>query len=252
MDQRAAFFHALALLANSRERFVVSQETLGHARSAWAASQGTDNPRQMRSINSSWGSSTCGTGISTRPPALTATLQMTERIGEGDYRTRCLAYLSILHRLRGQAEQARHMALAAWRWPQRPVYLVRRCGQGQPGLAGLARPVRRPGAGRRPGCPGMLEPNGHALSLPLAGGLAAAGNDPQPGLARRRPAVCPILIDPRQQPLRDPLAAILEDAITAGEKGLPKQLDATWRVQSEAGPGDGLPLATVRYHTLEF
>jgi len=28
------------------------------------------------------------------------------------------------------------------------------------------------------------------------------------------------LIDPRQQPLRDPLTAILEDAVTAGEKGL--------------------------------
>ena len=222
MDQRAAFFHALALLANSRERFVVSQETLGYARAAWAASQGTDNPRQMAVDQFLLGFVYLWHGdLDEAHQHLTATLQMTERIGEGDYRIRCLAYLSVLHRLRGQAEQARHMATRCLEMATAPGVLWY-VGVARANLAWLAWRDRCAAQVLADGQAALACWSQTATPYPfhwlavwplLATTLSQGSLDDALRYARS-------LIDPRQQPLRDPLAAILEDAITAGEKGL--------------------------------
>ena len=221
-NQRAVFFHALVLLATRRERFVISEETLGLARSALAASQKGGNLRQIAVNQFSLGFvHLWHWDLDEAHRHLTATLEMTERMGEADYRIRCLAYLSVVHRMRDEAEQARHLAcrcLAAATAPEALVY----AGVARANLAWL---------GWRDGSVAEALADGqaalaywyrppsaypfHWLALwPLLGVTLSQGTlDDALGYARS-------LIDPGKQPPRIPLAAILEEAIAAGEEGL--------------------------------
>jgi DNA-binding SARP family transcriptional activator len=221
-DQRAVFFHALVLLATRRERFVISEETLGLARSALAASQETDKLRQIAVNQFSLGFVHLWRwDLDEAHRHLTAALEMTERMGEADYRIRCLAYLSVLHRMRHEAEQSRHLAsrcLEAATAPEALTYV----GVARANLAWLAwrhgsvAEVLADGQAAL-ACwdrPPFAYPF-HWLALwPLLAAVLGRGTlDDALGHARS-------LIDPGQQPPRIPLAAILEDAIAAGEEGL--------------------------------
>jgi DNA-binding SARP family transcriptional activator len=221
-DQRAVFLHALVLLTTRRERFVISEETLGLARSALAASQEAGNLRQIAVNQFSLGFvHLWHWDLDESHKHLTAAWEMTEGMGETDYRIRCLAYLSVVHRLRHEAEPSRYLAsrcleaatmaealtyvgvaranLAWLAWLD--GFVAEALGDGQAALACWHRP------------PSAYPFHWLALWPLLAVALSQGTLDEALGYARS-------LIDASQQPLRIPLAAILEDAIAAGEEGM--------------------------------
>jgi tetratricopeptide (TPR) repeat protein len=222
MAQRAVFFHGLALLAFRRERYVISEETLGHARAALAASQETGNLGQIAHTEFALGfAHLWHWDLEEAQRHLAAALELTEQIGEQAWHTRSLAYLSVVHRMRGEAEQTQHFitrCLVAATASKDLFYL----GVAQANLAWLA---------WRDGSAGEVQTDGQAalacwdraptvyafrwLALwPLLAVTLSRGTlDDGLGYARS-------LIDPGQQPPRIPLAAILEDAIAAGEEDL--------------------------------
>ena len=221
-DQRAVFFHTLVLLATRRERFVISGETLALAQSALAASQEAGNLRQIAVNQFSLGFvHLWHWDLDEAHRHLTAALEMTERMGEADYRIRCLAYLSVLHRLRHEPEQSRYLAsrcletattaealtyvgvaranLAWLAWLDGSVEEV--LAEGQAALVCWGRP------------PSAYPFHWLALWPLLAVALSQGTLDDALGYA------CS-LIDPSQQPPRIPLAVVLADAVAAGEERL--------------------------------
>jgi DNA-binding SARP family transcriptional activator len=221
-DQRAVFFHALVLLATLRERFAISEETLSLARSALTTSQEAGNLRLIAENQFSLGFvHLWHWDLDEAHSHLTAALEVTERMGEADYRIRCLAYLSVVHRMRGEAEQTQQLAsrcLEAATAPEALTYV----GVARANLAWLA---WRKGSVEEVLADGQAAlacwhrpPSAypfHWLGLwpLLAVALSQGTLDDALDHARS-------LIDAGQQPPRIPLAVILEEAIAAGEGGL--------------------------------
>jgi tetratricopeptide (TPR) repeat protein len=220
-DQRAVFCHTLVLLAFRRERFVISEETLGHAQAALAASEEAGNLRLIAHTRFALGfAHLWHWDIEEAHGHLAAALELTERIGEGDWHIRCLAYLSVIHRMRREGERTRDLVsrcLAAATASEAVMYV----GVARANLTWLA---------WRDGFAGEAQTEGQAalacwdrapiayafcwLALwpLLAVALGQGGVDQALGYARA-------LIDPSQQPPRSPLAAVLEGAVGAGEQG---------------------------------
>jgi len=220
-DQRAVFFHAIVLLEFGRDRFQISEETVGHARAALAASQETGNLRQIAVNQFALGfAHLWHWDLDEAHKHLTAALEMTERIGEADYRIRCLAYLSVIHRMRHEAEQVRHLAsrcLEVATASGATVYI----GVAEANLAWLAWHDGNAGAVQTDGqaalaywgrTPTAFAFRWLALWPLLAQALDQGSIDEALGYGRS-------LVAPGQQPPRIPLAAILEEVIGAGEQG---------------------------------
>ena len=152
---------------------------------------------------------------------LTAALEIAERIGEGDWRVRSLAYLSVLHRMRGEAERTQHFVsrcLAATTASEDLLYT----GVVKANLAWLSwhggSLVEAQANGQAALACWDQSPTSYvfrwlALWPLLAVALSQGSTDDALGYARS-------LIDPSQQPPGSPLAAILEEALAAGEEGL--------------------------------
>lgn len=98
-DQRATFSNCLSMIGFRRERYLLSQETIGHAFNAVSASQESENLNLK-----SW--SHFGLGFSylwadrlvEAEDSLQTGLKLSERTGDIVLQSRCLTYLTILYR----------------------------------------------------------------------------------------------------------------------------------------------------------
>ena len=200
---------------------MISEETLDLARSALAASQEAGNLRQIAVNQFSLGFvHLWHWDLDEAHRHLTAALEMTERMGEADYRIRCLAYLSVIYRMQDEARQSQHLAsrcLEAATASEAVAYI----GVARANLAWLAWRDGSAGEAQTDGLAALACWNRPPSAYPchwlalwplLAVALDQSTIDDALGHARS-------LIDPEQQPQRSPLVAVLQDALTAGEQG---------------------------------
>jgi len=110
-NQCISFFLSLASMHGRRDRYVVSEETLDLCQTALAISQEAENPsdiawaRFMLGFNQLWHGDLDGA-----EKQMQAALALSEQTGDVVHQSRCLTYLTILYRRRGQLERARRYA----------------------------------------------------------------------------------------------------------------------------------------------
>jgi DNA-binding SARP family transcriptional activator len=219
--QHANFYYVLTLWAVRRDRAVMSEETLGHAQAALAASQAAGNLGLLVTTQFGLGFAhlwrrELGEAVSN----LAAALALSERIGETFWRIRCLAYLSVAHRMRGEGAETQHFAsrcLAEATAPEMLDYV----GVARANLAWLA---WRDGSADDALADGQAAlacwdrtPTGYlwrwlALWPLMAASLSQGAVDEALGYASS-------MIQASQQALPSSLEAILEDALHVGQQG---------------------------------
>jgi len=110
--QRSKFFTDLVAMALRRDRYVVSEETLTHAHAAVAAAQESENLGEiawaqfMRGFSQLWHGD-----LDVAEAQLQAALELAEQTGDVTLQSRCLTYLTITDRKRGQVKEVRDTAL---------------------------------------------------------------------------------------------------------------------------------------------
>jgi hypothetical protein len=106
--ERARFFQVLVLMALQRERHRPSEETVTIARASLAASQETHDLDILAMSQFTLGLVyLCRDNLAEAEEALQAARAMTERIGDIALETRCLTYLTVLHRRRSRTDEIR-------------------------------------------------------------------------------------------------------------------------------------------------
>ncbi len=106
--QRSKFFTALVLMAFGRDRYRVSDETLANALAALTAIQEAGTPseialtRVIAGLAHLWRRE-----LDAAEEQMQTALTLVERTGDITVQSRCLAYLAVVYRLRGQAEETR-------------------------------------------------------------------------------------------------------------------------------------------------
>ena len=106
--QRARFFQVLVLIAQARDRYRATEETIELARASLSASQELNNPsfialsRFMLGFSLLWRDE-----LAEAQDALQSSLSLAERTGDVVLQARCLSFLTILSRRRGQVEDVR-------------------------------------------------------------------------------------------------------------------------------------------------
>jgi tetratricopeptide (TPR) repeat protein len=103
---RSRFFSALALMAFRRDRYVVSEETLGYSEAALAASQELGDLATITRAQFEVGFAQLWLGDLDRAEEnLQESLTLAERTGDVTRQARCLTYLTIVCRKRGQVQE---------------------------------------------------------------------------------------------------------------------------------------------------
>jgi tetratricopeptide (TPR) repeat protein len=106
--QRASYFTNLTLRDYLRERYLLSQETIDLCLKAVSASRETGNPASISLPQFMLGFSYLWSDqLDAALEALQDSLALTERIGDVVVQSRCLTYLTIVHRRRGEVETVR-------------------------------------------------------------------------------------------------------------------------------------------------
>jgi tetratricopeptide (TPR) repeat protein len=123
--QRATFFQNLYMMSLRRDRCVVLEETLGYARSALAARQESGSATEVALARFLLGFAYLFYGDLDEAEAhMQAALAVGERAGDVVLQSRCLTYLTIVYRKRGQVEETSRYASRASRvatslhWPE--------------------------------------------------------------------------------------------------------------------------------------
>ena len=112
--QRATFFQNLCLMSLRRDRYVVPEETLGYARSALAARQESGSATEIAWARFHLGFAYLFYGDLDEAEAhMQAALAVGERAGDVTLQSRCLTYLTIVYRKRGQVEETSRYASRA-------------------------------------------------------------------------------------------------------------------------------------------
>jgi tetratricopeptide (TPR) repeat protein len=110
-SQRISFLLSLASMYSRRDRYAVSEETLAFCQTALAISLESENlseiawARFMLGFNQLWAGDLDGA-----EKQMQTALALAERTGDIVHQSRCLTYLTILYRKRGQLDQARQYA----------------------------------------------------------------------------------------------------------------------------------------------
>jgi len=109
--QRGEFFQGLVLLGLRKERYALSDETLAQARASVDAFRESGNANAVTLGVSGLGFALLWGGhLDEAEQQMLAALEQTERSGDVAVQSRCLTYLTILYRMRGQLDQVRHYA----------------------------------------------------------------------------------------------------------------------------------------------
>jgi tetratricopeptide (TPR) repeat protein len=106
---RSKFFQGLNLLGLRRDRYVISEETMAHARASLEAIRESGNLSAIALAQFTLGFSYLWRGdLDEAEGHLQATLKRAEQVGDVVIQSRCLTYLTILYRKRGQIEEVQH------------------------------------------------------------------------------------------------------------------------------------------------
>ena len=106
--QRSDFFGTLLFMASRRDRYVISDETLGYGRARLAAAEEMGEPFQVATAQFNLGFSLLFYGnLDEAERRFLQSLDFAERAGDVTLQARSLTYLSILYRKRGLLDQVR-------------------------------------------------------------------------------------------------------------------------------------------------
>jgi DNA-binding SARP family transcriptional activator len=219
--QRAAFFERLLMMSVRRDRYMVSEETLGYARLSLAARLALESETALAWARFSLGFSYLLHGdLDLAEEQLQAVQVMSERTGDVTLQSRNVTYLAVLSRKRGQVEETRRFgtqALALATALQLPEYMAMAKGN----LAWVA---------WREGNHPESQANGlAALELwrpfQVVYPFHWSALWPLIGVALRQDRLTEavdyarLLLDPQQQSLPDALNALLEATIRSWDAG---------------------------------
>jgi tetratricopeptide (TPR) repeat protein len=218
--QRSSFYECLVLVENRRYNYVVPEQTVTYAKTSLAASrEAGDLGQEARSQFLLGFCHLWRNDLDEAGEAIQSALTLAERIGNVDVQLLCLAYLPVVYRKRGQVEETRRLltrSLAAARERESIEY------------EGIARANLAWVALHRGNLTDSRLNAKTALKLwqpPVKVPYKSLALWPliSVGLARNRPNeaidYARALFEPDQQPVPDELAAVVQKAITAWEKG---------------------------------
>jgi class 3 adenylate cyclase/tetratricopeptide (TPR) repeat protein len=108
-DLRSRFFQGLVIMAQRRDRYVISEETMADAQASLEAIRESGKPSAMALAQFALGFNHLWRGeLNEAEEDMQAALELAERIGDVVVQSRCLTYLTILYRKRGQSEEVQH------------------------------------------------------------------------------------------------------------------------------------------------
>jgi predicted ATPase len=108
-DLRSRFFQGLVIMAQRRDRYVISEETMAHAQACLEAIRESGKPSAIALAQFMLGFSHLWRGeLDEAEEYMQAALKLAERIGDVVVQSRCLTYLTILYRKRKQSEKVQH------------------------------------------------------------------------------------------------------------------------------------------------
>jgi tetratricopeptide (TPR) repeat protein len=219
--QRGRFFFGRTLMALRRDRYVVSDDTLAHAQAAVAASEESGNLDEIALARFHLGfCHLWRSELDAAEEQMHTALTLTERTGDITLQSRCLTYLTISHRTRGQVEAVRRSAsrsMVVATTGQMLEYL----GTANANLAWVAwREAKLP----------EVQLNGRAAlelwrQTPLVYPLQWTALWPLIGVALAQDQVSEAvdsargLLEPTQQRLPDALMVVVEEALQAWDDG---------------------------------
>lgn len=228
--QRAKFFHGRLLMELNRQRWRVTDEMLGYLRAYVAAQQQVESPGEL--VFAIFVEGFCWLWYGDLDKArekLAAALAMAERTGDTSLQSRCLTYLTFVHRQCGQVEETRQSAarsLQVATAAHMPEYMAMATAN-QAWVAWCTGDlVQAQDLGRAALALFHQLPAEHITGFqwtalwPLT---AVALRDEQVSSAMDYVRA---LLDPGQQRLPDALAACLEQAIQAWDEGAPESARA--------------------------
>jgi len=220
--QQANFYHALVMRDNRLSRFRPSAETIAHISKALALARETGDPQFIAHKTFGLGFSSLWYGdLETAREQMTIALTHAERTGNVFLQDRCLTYLSVLYRLKGDLGQARaytERGLEAAAAEGAPLYV----GVAKANLAWLHYRAGTLDEAVREGRVALDQWRSFAYPLawlahwPL---LAVATSRGQTAQAMDHARA---MLDPGQQRLPEPLTAALEEAVHAWDEGRPE------------------------------
>jgi tetratricopeptide (TPR) repeat protein len=225
-SQCISFFLSLANMYARRDRYVVSQETLEFCQTALAISLESENLSEIAWARFVLGFSQLWAGdLDGAARQMQTALALAERTGDVVHQSRCLTYLTILYRKRGQLDQVREYASRSLD-AARAAEMLEYVGTAQANLAWLAWRMRDLPRVEAQGQAALTTwrdlPAGHASCAfqwtalwPLIGVALERGQVAEAsGYARA-------LLASTQQRLPDRLTAAVEKAVAAWEDGAP-------------------------------
>jgi len=108
-DLRSRFFQGLVIMAQRRDRYVISEETMAHAQACLEAIRESGKPSAIALAQFMLGFSHLWRDeLDEAEEYMQAALKLAERLGDVVVQSRCLTYLTILYRKRGQSEEVQH------------------------------------------------------------------------------------------------------------------------------------------------
>ncbi|MCG3118982.1 MAG: Serine/threonine-protein kinase PknD [bacterium] len=106
--QRARFFNGLTLMGFRRSRYVISDEIIAHSRAALSASRESKNLNSLGMSCFLLGFSLLWRGdLEEAEEQMQESLKLGERTGDVVLQSRCLTYLTVVYRKRGEVEKVR-------------------------------------------------------------------------------------------------------------------------------------------------
>lgn len=118
--QRARFYQSLTNMNLRRERYAVSEATVAHARASMAAAARSRELVEVALAQFVLGFQLIFHGaLDEGEMTMTAAASAAERLGDRPLQSRCLTYLTFVHRFRGATEQTERTAQAALELAQR-------------------------------------------------------------------------------------------------------------------------------------
>ena len=109
--QRALLFNSMALLGLRRERYVASAKTVEHARAGYDAALGVESRLEVADVRFVYAFSLLWAGrLDESERHLRELLVEAERVGYATIQSRCLAYITLIHRRRGDVAETRRWA----------------------------------------------------------------------------------------------------------------------------------------------
>jgi DNA-binding SARP family transcriptional activator len=222
-SQCVNFLLSLATMYTRRDRYVVSQETLEFCQTALAISLESDNLSEIAWARFVLGFNQLWTGdLDGASRQMQTALALAERTGDVVHQSRCLTYLTILYRKRGQLDQVRQYASRGLELAN-AAEMLEYVGTAQANLAWLAWRegdlTQAEAKGRAALATWRQLPAAHASCAfrwtafwPLIG-VALAHHQTSEATEHAR-----ALLEPTQQRLPEALTAVLEEALTAWEE----------------------------------